>query len=174
MRRVESRLWLGAMFALVALVGACQTTAIPEPTRHSLPPSVGVAGAQRILLAAIANQPMPSVSAGTPSVDAGRLPTYAQMPRAAGGDEESVWIIEEMRPGVIRAGNRVRSHYLRVDVHYDDATYWLKIVGAEDLSYDGTQIHANALDWIQMLENRIAQYFGYYRALEQTRTPSSE
>lgn len=74
------------------------------------------------------------------------------------------WIMEEQRPGLMRATLNLRTHQAVVDIPYDESRFSIRYVSSKDLDYRldglapgyrGTVIHSNYVGWIQNLERRI-------------------
>ena len=74
------------------------------------------------------------------------------------------WVMEEQRPGLMRATLNLRTHQAVVDIPYDESRFSIRYVSSKDLDYRpdglapgyrGTVIHSNYVGWIQNLERRI-------------------
>jgi hypothetical protein len=68
-----------------------------------------------------------------------------------------MWFIESRDPknSVVYAGFQKDTHFLRVEVKYDQKTVTTKIVGSENLDQRDGQIHKAANEWFSLLKSRI-------------------
>jgi len=88
-------------------------------------------------------------------VDSGTLEARRnQIMRAGAG---LGWEMEPVRPGLIRATLRLRSHVAVTEIAYTADTFSIRYVDSTNLQYDGTDIHRNYNSWIQNLERAIIQ-----------------
>jgi hypothetical protein len=72
----------------------------------------------------------------------------------------SGWYPESHEPGVIFAGLDVRSHYMRIAIHYDTKSVRTQIVESRNLKQSGGRIHRKANAWLAKLEAKIRVALG--------------
>ncbi|MBR0672105.1 hypothetical protein [Neoroseomonas soli] len=67
------------------------------------------------------------------------------------------WEMEPVRPGLIRATLRLRTHVAVTEITYTASNFSIRYVNSTNLQYDGTSIHRNYNSWIENLERAIIQ-----------------
>lgn len=65
------------------------------------------------------------------------------------------WQMKKVTPGQIIGTLNLRKHMVQVDIAYSKTDYSIKYKDSNNMSYDGTNIHANYNSWVQNLSNAI-------------------
>jgi hypothetical protein len=65
------------------------------------------------------------------------------------------WVMQDVRPGLIRGVLNVRSHQAVVDIPFDIRTFSVLYVSSVNLDYENGEIHSNYNSWVQNLERAI-------------------
>jgi hypothetical protein len=75
--------------------------------------------------------------------------------KAALSSFRGAWAIEEAQPEAIIAGLRVRQHYMKVGIKYNEAAISSRIISSINLKQNNKSIHKRALYWQFRMENAI-------------------
>ena len=96
--------------------------------------------------------PIYTVSGAAFVGDAPRSARSEQIRRAGAG---LGWVMEDVRPGLVRGTLNLRTHQAMVDIPYDRDRFSILYAGSTNLDYDGASIHSNYNGWVQRLEQTI-------------------
>ena len=96
--------------------------------------------------------PVYTVSEAAFAGDAPRSVRSEQIRRAGVG---LGWMMEDVRPGLIRGTLNLRTHQAAVDIPYDRERFSIQYAGSTNLDHDGASIHSNYNGWVQRLEQTI-------------------
>jgi hypothetical protein len=77
--------------------------------------------------------------------------------KAAVSRFKGAWAIEEIQQDTIIAGLRVRNHYMKLGIYYNERTISSRIISSINLKQDDRSIHKRALFWQTRLETAIHQ-----------------
>ncbi len=114
-----------------------------------------------VLLAAIACGPVAACSRRAPVYAASAVPFAGDAPLSARSEQIKRagvglgWVMEDVRPDLIRGTLNLRSHQAVVDIPYDRDRFSIQYAGSSNLNYDGATIHSNYNGWVQRLEQTI-------------------
>jgi hypothetical protein len=72
------------------------------------------------------------------------------------GAERANWRAREVGPGLIRAEKTFNQHRALSDITYNGASYSITLLSADNLLYDGTEIHKVYNEWVEQLQKGIA------------------
>jgi hypothetical protein len=70
------------------------------------------------------------------------------------------WFVESFAPGVIYAGYKLSTLYLRVAIQFADQTVTTDVVESQHLHQGDNSIHHTALRWMDDLETSIRRVLG--------------
>jgi hypothetical protein len=136
------------------------TGAIHPRPRIAIPPNLSVRDAETVVLFALADQPLPpelttSERLADHALKAAFLWRYKTINQPI-----NRWFVESFEPGVIYAGYKLSSLYLRVAIRFADQTVTTDVVESQHLHQGDNSIHQTALLWIDNLETNIRQVLG--------------
>jgi len=144
---------LSCTAALTFALAACTTT-IPEPQTIVVPSGLSREQVRNALVAAL----QPRRQATRPPVVATNVATILAAEVLYG--DRPWWQPEGEEPGAIYASYAKDKHYLRVRIDYSQSAVAVQIVGSRNLDQSGTRIHANAVVWVENLEQAIRVEMG--------------
>lgn len=153
-------------FVMASILSGCgHTRPIAEPEELNVPqglklPQVEVGIIAGILGAEETPRELTNAQAITDSaLRAGFGRRYRSVASKGGS---GTWFIESRDPknSVVYAGFQKGSHFLRVEVKYDQERVMLKIAGSENLDQGNGQIHKAANEWFSQLKSRIRMSLG--------------
>jgi hypothetical protein len=72
------------------------------------------------------------------------------------GGERCGWRVRDAGPGRLRAEKIVGQHRAVSEIAYDQAGYNVTLLQADNLLYDGGQVHKAYNDWVEQLQKCIS------------------
>ncbi len=154
------------LFLILAVLPGCRTTAIPTFDPLPVPAGLTLDQVEVAILAALANTPVPrELSDGAAIADRALATFFGPLRyQSVQASHNQEWYPESRQPGTIVAGLNVRSHYLQVRLDLSVSSIRTSITGSRGLKQSETQIHANAIEWVHRLEDRIRRSLGIMSA----------
>lgn len=149
---------LCVLLGLVSVLLGCNTAKIVTDAQEiKVPDGLSLQQVQLAILSAIAERTLTPEQLSTANdTGANRGEGYAQYVQLFKGK----WSVESIKGGTITTGLSVRSHYLRIAIHFDTINVWSEIADSRNLDQSGKHIHKKAIAWKDRLMDRVRAELG--------------